>query len=132
MRQTVFRLQLDGSRCTLENVEEVTGSFGRERVMRWQAGMLCCRLLAGDGRIVGEQTLAAPDYVCVVLDPNDASGTPAAARLTSGGRAVFQVRFPEISGAERLEVYRIATETRPRDITDPVGQLLGSITISVK
>ncbi len=132
MRQTVFRLQLDGSRCTLENVAEVTGSFGRERTIRWQAGMLCCRLLAGDGRIVGEQTLPAPDYVCVVLDPNDASGAPAAARLTSDGPAVFQVRFPEVSGAEKLEIYRIATETRSSDPAAPIGQLLGSIAIAVK
>ena len=132
MRQTVFRLQLDGSRCSLENIAEVTGSFGRQRAMPWQAGMLCCRLLAGDGRIVGEQTIPAPDYVCVVLDPNDASGAPAAARLTSDGPAVFQVRFPEISGAERLEVYRIATEARPGDAAAPIGQLLGSITIPVK
>ncbi len=132
MRQTVFRLQLDHNRCTLENVEEVTGSFGRERGMPWRTGMLCCRLLAGDGRIVGERTLPAPDYVCVVLDPNDASGTPAAARLTSDGPAVFQVRFPEISGAERLEVYRISTEARPADATAPVGPLLASIAIPVK
>ena len=94
--------------------------------------MLCCRLLAGDGRIVGEQTMPAPDYVCVVLDPNDASGAPVAARLTADGPAVFQVRFPEISGAERLEVYRISTETRPDDAAAPVGPLLGSITIPVK
>ena len=132
MRQTVFRLQLDRNVCTLEKVEEVTGSFGRERAMQWHAGMLCCRLLAGDGRIVGERTLSAPDYVCVVLDPNDASGVPAAARLTSDGPAVFQVRFPEASGAERLEVWRIATEARPADASAPVGQLLGSIAIPVK
>ena len=132
MRQTVFRLQLDHNRCTLENVEEVAGAFGRERGMPWRAGMLCCRLLAGDGRIVSERTMPAPDQVCVVLDPNDASGTPTAAHLTSDGPAVFQVRFPESSGAERLEVYRISTETRPADAAAPVGQLLASIAIPVK
>ena len=132
MRQTVFRLRLEDNRCSLENIAEVTGSFGRQRAMPWQAGVLCCRLLAGDGRIVGEQTIPAPDYVCVVLDPNDASGAPAAARLTSDGPAVFQVRFPEISGAERLEIYRIASETRPRDAAAPIGQMLGSISIPVK
>ena len=131
MRQHVFRLQLDQGRCTLEKVEEVTGSFGRERAVRWQAGMLCCRLLALDGRVVGERTMPAPDQVCVVLDPNDASGAPAAARLTSDGPAVFQVRFPDISEAVRLEVYRIASEARPAAAT-PVGQLLASIPIPAK
>ena len=112
-------------------MEEVTGSFGRERAVRWQAGMLCCRLLALDGRIVGERTMPAPDQVCVVLDPNDASGAPAAARLTSDGPAVFQVRFPDISEAVRLEVYRIASEVRPAAAA-PVGQLLASIPIPAK
>jgi hypothetical protein len=129
MRQHVFRLQIDRGHCTLEKVEQVSGAFGRERIQQWQPGMLCCRLIAGDGRIVGERTLPAPDQACVVLDPNDPSGTPIAARLTSEGPAVFQVRFPEISGAVRLDVYRIATEARPAADTAPVGQLLASIPI---
>ena len=132
MRQHVFRLHLDQGRCTLEKMDEVVGAFGRERVMQWQAGMLCCRLLAGDGRIVGERTMPAPDHVCVVLDPNDASGVPVAARLTSGGPSVFQVRFPEIAGAVRLAVYRIGTEARPTDLAAPIGQLLASIPIPTK
>ena len=132
MRQHVFRLHLDQGRCTLEKIDEVTGAFARERVMPWQVGMLCCRLLAGDGRIVGERTLPAPDHVCVVLDPNDASGAPVAARLTSDGPSVFQVRFPEIAGAVRLAVYRIGTEARPDDRAAPIGQLLASIPIPTK
>lgn len=130
-RQTVFRLKLDHDRCTLEKVEEVSGSFGRERAVKWQAGMLCCRLVAGDGRIVGERTIPAPDQVCVVLDPN-VSGAPSAARLTSDGPAVFQIRFPNISGAERLEVYRIATEIRPADSAASIGPLVASIPIPVE
>ena len=113
-------------------MEEVSGAFGRERVPQWQAGMLCCRLIAEDGRIVGERTLPAPDYVCVVLDPNDASGIPTAARLTAHGPAMFQVRFSEITDAVRIEVHRIATEARPADAATPVGPMLASIAIPTK
>lgn len=113
-------------------MEEVSGAFGRERVPQWQTGMLCCRLIAQDGRIVGERTLPAPDYVCVVLDPNDASKFPTAARLTADGPATFQVRFPQVADAVRLEVHRIATETRPEDAGTPVGRLIASIAIPSK
>ena len=131
MLQHVFLLQLDRGHCTLEKVGEVRGAFGRERLQQWQPGMLCCRLIADDGRIVGEKTMPAPDQVCVVLDPNDSSGTPTAARLTSEGPAVFQVRFPEISGAVRLEVHRIATDTRPA-ADAPIGPLIASIALPGK
>ena len=131
MRQHVFRLKLDRGNCTLENVEEVTGDFGRERFQRWQPGMFCCRLIAKDGRIVGERTMPAPDQICVVLDPNETSGTPIAARLTSDGPAVFQVRFPDISGAVRLEVHRISSETRPAS-AESVGPLIAQIMIPGK
>ena len=130
--QHVFLLQLDHGRCTLEKVEEVSGAFGRERVPQWEPGMLCCRLIAEDGRIVGERTLEAPDYVCVVLDPNGETKTPAATRLTSDGPATFQVRFPQITDAVRLEVHRIATGTRPTDAATPVGPHIASITIPRK
>ena len=130
--QHVFLLQLDHGHCTLEKVEEVSGAFGRERVPQWEPGMLCCRLIAEDGRIVGERTLAAPDYVCVVLDPNGESKAPVATRLTSDGPAIFQVRFPQITNAVRLEVHRIATGTRPTDAATPVGPRIASITIPRK
>ena len=94
--------------------------------------MLCCRLIAEDGHVVGERTLPAPDYVCVVLDPNDGSKSPAAAHLTSDGPAVFQVRFPQITNAVRLEVHRITTEARPADAATPIGTLLASIDIPSK
>ena len=113
-------------------MEEVRGDFGRERTRRWEAGMLCCRLIAEDGRIISERTLPAPDYVCVVLDPNDGSGSPAAAHLTSDGPAMFQVRFPQITDAVRLEVHRITTEARPADAGAPIGTLLASIDIPSK
>ena len=132
MRQHVFRLQLEGNRCTLEAQEEVSGAFGRERTVRWAPGMLCCRLRAEDGRIVGERTLPAPDQVCVVLDPNDPSGTPTAARLTSEGPVVFQVRFADLAGAVRLEVARITAAVRPEDSAAPIGTLLASIPIPQK
>ena len=130
--QHVFLLQLDHGHCTLEKMEEVTGQFGRERVPQWEPGMLRCRLVAEDGRIVGERTLAAPDYVCVVLDPNGESKAPVATRLTSDGPAIFQVRFPQITDAVRLEVHRIATGTRPTDAATPVGPRIASITIPRK
>lgn len=130
--QHVFLLQLDHGRCTLEKMEEVTGEFGRERVPQWEPGMLCCRLVADDGRIVGERTLAAPDYVCVVLDPNGETKTPVATRLTSDGPSTFQVRFPQITDAARLEVYRIATGARPADAASPAGPLIASIQIPRK
>ena len=113
-------------------MEEVSGAFGRERMARWQTGMLCCRLVTEDGQVVGERTLQAPDYVCVVLDPNNAAATPVAARLTSDGPATFQVRFPQITDAVRLEVHRIAAETRPGNSTTPVGPLIASIAIPSK
>ena len=130
--QHVFLLQLDHGRCTLENVAEVTGDFGRERVPTWEPGMLCCRLVADDGRIVGESTLPAPDYVCVVLDPNGETKAPVATRLTSEGPATFQVRFPQLTDATRLEVSRIAAATRPADAATPVGPLIASIQIPRK
>ena len=130
--QYVFRLQLDHGNCTLEKMEEVSGAFGRERMARWQTGMLCCRLVSEDGRVVGERTLQAPDYVCVVLDPSDESKAPAAARLTSDGPATFQIRFPQITDAVRLEVHRIATEARPANAAIPVGPLIASIAIPPK
>ena len=130
--QHVFRLQLDRGHCTLEKMEEVRGAFGRERVQPWQSGMLCCRLVAEDGRIIAERTMQAPDYVCVVLDPNAESKTPVAARLTSGGPVTFQVRFPEIAGAVRLDVNRISTETRPANLTEPIGPLVASIAIPTR
>lgn len=129
MRQHVFRFQLEGNRCTLEALEEVSGSFGRERAARWEPGMLCCRLRAEDGRILGERTLPAPDQMCVVLDPNDPSGTPTATRLTSDGPVVFQVRFADIAGAVRVEVARVESSIRQADPAAPVGPLLASIQI---
>ncbi len=130
--QHVFQLQLVGGKCTLEKVEEVSGAFHRERVPAWQIGMLCCRLLAGDGRIVAERTIQAPDYVCVVLDPNDESKVPTAARLTTEGTATFQVRFPTVAEAVRLEIRRINADVRPTDTAFPPGPLIASIDIPPK
>lgn len=133
-RQHVFRLQLDHGICTLEKLEEVQGDFRRERATQWETGMLCCRLIAADGRIVGERTLHSPDYVCFVLDPNveAAAAAPVAARLTSTGPAVFQVRFPQIADAVRIEIHRIASGDKPSDAATPVGPLLASIPIPGK
>ena len=132
VRQYVFRLQLDQSRCTLETMEEVSGAFGRERIQQWQPGMLCCRLVAADGHVVSERTMPAPDYVCVVLDPNNGGNDPVASRLTANGPAVFQVRFPQIDDAARLEVHRIATDARPADAGAKIGTLIASIPIPTK
>jgi hypothetical protein len=131
-RQHVFRLQLDRGVCSLEKMEEVTGDFRRERVLLWETGMLLCRLIAADGRIVGERTLHAPDRVCFVLDPNVDAAAPVASRLTPDGPTIFQVRFPQIADAVRIEIHRIASAERPRDTATAVGPLLASIPIPGK
>ena len=99
---------MEGGRCSLEAVEDVRGSFRRDRRPREAApGMLTLRLIGQDGATVDEQTILAPDYRCVVLDPHVADGgPPQAARLTSDEASVFQVRFPQVQ-AVRLDVLRI-------------------------
>lgn len=130
--QHFFRLQLHNGKCTLEKVEPVSGYFDTDQVQQWQTGMLCCRLISADGQLIGERTLPAPDYVCVVLDPNTESNVPAAARFTSNGPVVFQVRFPQIAGAVRLDIHRIATEERPIELSKSIGPLVASIPIPAK
>ncbi len=113
-------------------MEEVRGVFRRERTPLWQAGMLYCRLVASDGRVVGERTIPAPDHVCFVLDPNVSTEAPVVARLTPDAPVLFQVRFDGIAEAVRLDVHRISTDTRPADSATPIGPLLGSIAIPGK
>ena len=113
-------------------MEEVSGAFRRDRTPRWQPGMLCCRLIAGDGRVVGERTIQAPDHACFVLDPNVNAEAPVVARLTPQSPVMFQVRFAETADAVRIDVHRITTETKPVDPATPIGPLLASIALPGK
>ena len=45
---------------------------------------------------------------------------------------MFQVRFPQITDAVRLEVHRIATGSRPADAAAPIGSLVASLAIPSK
>ncbi|MCW1913153.1 hypothetical protein OJ996_06195 [Luteolibacter sp. GHJ8] len=128
-RQKVFRLVLDGDRCALEAMEEVSGHFGRERQQEWMPGMLCCRLISDAGEVLDERTIPAPDRMCVVLDPNVPNAASTVVRMTPEGPSVFQVRFPETGAAARLEVSRISTIQRPADQSTAIGSLLASIPI---
>lgn len=128
-KQQVFRLQLDGDRCVLEALDEVSGHFGRERSMEWLPGMLCCRLISAEGKVLDERTVPAPDRVCVVIDPNVPNAANTAVRMTPEGPSIFQVRFPDLGGAARLEVSRIGSIQRPTDAAALPGTLLASIEI---
>lgn len=127
--QHVFRLMLDGNRCALEAIEEVRGNFGRRRLLAWHPGMLCCRLIDAEGRLIGEQTVEAPDEVCVVLDPEVVGGPPGPVHFTREGTTIFQVGFPEIAKAVKLNIFRITEATRPNEPSTPVGDLLAAIPI---
>jgi hypothetical protein len=132
MRQRVFRMSLVDGSYKLDAMIEVTGDFPRERMQQWQPGMWACRLHDAAGRMLAERTMHAPDHQCVVLDPNDSSGVPTAARFTADGPVVFQVRFPEMPGATRLDVIRITTDERPASDDEPGGQMLASIPLLQK
>lgn len=131
--QRAFRFVLNGDKIELEAVEDMRGDFHRRRgPMAWQPGMFYCRLLDAAQRVLAEDTLAAPDRTCVVLDPNtpDANGKPRPVVLTATGPAVFQVRLPKIDSATQMKIYRLAG-TRPAMANEePLGQLLATIPLS--
>jgi hypothetical protein len=126
-----YRLVLNGATCRLDGIDELRGDFKRPRAMRWEAGMICCRLLDAAGRLLAVETLPAPDQICVVLDPHtpDTTGSPTPAMFAPGGETVFQTRLPKVPGAVTLEVLRLSggESIAPQD--RPPGQLLASITL---
>jgi len=126
-----YRLVLNGGECTLEAVEEIRGDFRRPRAMAWLAGMLCCRLLDSAGNLLAEETMQAPDYHCVVLDPltPGQDGEPTPAVFTPSGPMTFQTRLPAIAGAARLEVIRLAGGPAASAGSRPPGRVLASIAL---
>jgi hypothetical protein len=131
--QRAFRFVLHDGRLELEAAEDIHGDFHQRRgPVAWQPGMLCCRLLDAQKRVLAEETVQAPDRVCVVLDPNtkDADGNPLPAVLSPKGSAVFQVRLPKVGAATQMRVYRI---TGPRPATaggNFAGQLLATVPLN--
>lgn len=90
--------------------------------------MWACRLLDKEANILSERTLNAPDQSCVVLDPNVSSSAEAVPlRMTDDGPVVFQVRFPLVTGAVKMDVIRITTESRPPTANGYGGELVSSI-----
>lgn len=124
---------LEGQKLRLEADEEITGEFHRPRGQpAWEAGMLCCRLLDAGQRLLAEETLRAPDELCVVLDPNTPGpdGKPQPAKLSPEGPVTFQVRLPKVAGATELKIYRLAGPRPELQDAEPAGQLLATIPLT--
>ncbi len=130
MEQRAFRFVMNGGQLALEAMEEIRGDFHRRRrEPAGQPGMLCYRLLDAGQRVLAEEIAAAPDYVCIVLDPNtpDEEGQPLPVRLTPPGPVTFQVRMQKVQSATQMKIYRL---TEPRSTTlnaEPPGRLLATI-----
>ena len=131
-KQTALRMVLAGDTVELLARDELQGDFHQRRGrMAWLPGMLLCRLLDGQQRVLAEETLAAPDHACVVLAPQTAgmAAMPVATRFSSPAPVVFQVRLPYVAAATQLRVYRL-NGPRPADTgAEPAGKLLGSIAL---
>lgn len=128
-----YRLVLSSGRLELETAEDIRGDFHPRRGRTaWRPGMLCCRLLDAQQHVLAEETLPAPDYVCVVLDPNTPgqNGKPQPAALSPTGPVVFQVRMPKLESATQMKVYRIVGTQPPRLREEPPGQLLATIPLA--
>ncbi len=116
-----YLLGLDGGRLSLENTEDVEGDFAQRRVTseEWP-GMLRCRLLSTDGKVLAEELVPAPDHLCTVLDAYDGVAKPVS--YTVPGPVLFQLRLPRLPLATRLDVARITGQgSLARD--QPVGTL---------
>ncbi len=94
--------------------------------------MFCCRLLDASQRVLAEETLRAPDELCVVLDPNTPGpdGKPQPAQLSPTGPITFQVRMPMAEGATQLKIYRLAGPRPEIRDAEPAGQLLATIPLT--
>jgi len=128
-----FRFVLSDGKLELEAVEDIQGDFHPRRGRAaWQPGMLCCRLLDDRQRVLAEETVPAPDHVCIVLDPNvaGADGKPQPAVLSPGGPVVFQVRLPKMESATQMKVYRLAGAQPAGFDEEPAGQLLATIPLA--
>lgn len=128
-----YRLAVRGGVVSLDAVEPVVGDFHRRRgPLAWMPGMWCVRVLDADMRVLAEETAAAPDDVCVVLDPQNLSsaGVPQVTQFAGAGEeAMLQVRMPPHPGARWLKVYRLSGMERADWNTEPMGQVLASISL---
>ena len=128
-----YRLAVRGGVVSLDAVESIVGDFHRRRgPLAWMPGLWCVRVLDADMRVLAEETAAAPDDVCVVVDPQNvgASGAPQVTQFAGAGEeAMLQVRMPPQPGAKWLKVYRLSGMQRADWNTEPMGQLLASISL---
>ena len=118
--RTVYRFQIEDDRCELLAAEPIQGDFRRRTVSRRQPGMLRCRLVDAEQRVLAEEFLPQPDFHCVVLDPVAPSSTSNAspARLTGSGPVVVQTRLAASAPATTLEIGRI--DPSPDEAPDSV------------
>lgn len=132
-KQHAFRFILTDGKLALDAVDDIQGDFRPRRgEMAWEAGMFYCRLLDAEKRVLAEETLMAPDHVCVVLDPHTpgADGKPQPARLSPTGPVVFQVRMPGGEAATDMKIYRIQGPRPATPGDEPAGELLATIPLT--
>jgi len=126
-----YRIAVRGGVLSIDGTQRIVGDFHQRRgPMPWMAGMWCVRLLNADFRVLAEDTAAAPDDACMVLDPqnHDANGQPQATQFAGAGEeAMLQVRLPPYPDAKWIKVYRLAGSERADWNTEPSGKLLASI-----
>jgi hypothetical protein len=128
-----YRLAVRSGVVTLDGSTRIVGDFHRRRgPQAWMPGMWCVRLLDADMKVLAEETANAPDDVCLVGDPQSlsANGKPQVTQFAGAGEeAMLQVRLPPQPGAKWLKVYRIGSLQRADWNTEPMGQLLASISL---
>lgn len=128
--QQAYRFAVRGGKISLEGVDLLQGDFHKRRgTQAWLPGMWCVRFLDADLRVLAQETAAAPDEPCVVLDPHvpTAGGTPQASKLKLTDDVMMQMRMPPVSGASWIKIYRIAGTNPAAWDVEPMGQLLASI-----
>lgn len=116
-----YLISLDGGKLGLENAEDIEGDFAspRRRQEEW-TGMLRCRLISAEGKVLAEELLPAPDHLCTVLDARDSEPKPVT--YTPPGPVLFQLRLPRRADATRLDIARITGPgALARDL--PLGSL---------
>ena len=128
-----YRLAVRSGVVTLDGSTRIAGDFHRRRGPQpWMPGMWCVRLFDADMKVLAEETANAPDDVCLVGDPQTlgANGKPQVTQFAGAGEeAMLQVRLPPHPEAKWLKVYRIGSLQRADWNTEPMGQLLASISL---
>lgn len=122
-----YMLSLEGETLALEGVEDVEGDFAVPRRQRAEwGGMLRCRLMTQDGKVLSEELISAPDHVCQVLDSRaaGADGLPKPVRYTAPGPVLFQLKLPRLAQARTLQISRVTGPGGPSG-----DQQMGTITL---